>query len=206
MGTKFDTLRMLHIADSAFPSGSFAFSQGLEASVLMHQERGAFNLASWIECQIRHRWACFERLILLQGYQCADDIDKIMALDAACEANSLVEELRTGSRRNGRALLTSYQRIGLSVAADYLALVKARKAHGHLPVVQALLWCRDGVAFEEAELISAYQGLMGLIGAALRLNLIGAIEAQGVIRKLLPKLAEIIAHPIDNEFGFYLWT
>jgi len=206
MSTKFDILRMLHIADSAFPSGSFAFSQGLEACVLMHQDTAlsgsVFALENWIESQLRHRWACCERVILRQGYLCEGDLKQIMALDALVEANSCVEALRSGSRRQGRALLTSYHHIGVSAATHYLDLVKAKQTHGHLPVVQAFIWWQDGIKWQEAELISAYQALMGLVSAALRLNLMGAIAAQALIRRLLVVVEEVLAQEIDESFGF----
>jgi len=62
--------------------------------------------------------------------------------------------------------------MGSGIATAYLGLVKGKKAYGHLPVVQALLWQNDGIIWEEAELVSAYQSLMGLVSAALRLNLV----------------------------------
>jgi len=53
----------------------------------------AFDLGIWIEGQLRHRWACCERVILRQGYLCQANQVEVIALDGLVEASSCVEVL-----------------------------------------------------------------------------------------------------------------
>lgn len=60
-------LRALHFADSAFPSGGFAFSWGLE-TLLAEGRADGRNLRGWIAAELRGRWHQFDRVALAGGF------------------------------------------------------------------------------------------------------------------------------------------
>ena len=47
---------------------------------------------------------------------------------------------RSGSKRNGNALLAAHIRLGTRGAAELRAQIETGKLHGHLPIVQGFVW------------------------------------------------------------------
>ncbi|PSJ65183.1 urease accessory protein UreF [Kumtagia ephedrae] len=189
----------LQHGDSQFPSGGFAFSQGLEASSQLAERLGAFDFAGFMRAQIRHRWAEADRVALVRAHRLRGDLARLAALDREVEASTLVEGLRAGSRRNGAALLTTHARIGTPGAAAYRAMLRDGAAPGHLAVVQGLLWQALGLDEATAVAISGYQAAASLATAAVRLGLVGAIEAQAELARMLPLIETGSAAPVADD-------
>lgn len=192
-------LLALQHADSQFPSGGFAFSQGLEAASQLVSRLGAFSFVGFLEAQIRHRWAEADRVALVRAHRCGGNVDALARLDAEVEASTLAEGLRAGARRNGLALLTTHTRIGTAGADTYRAMIRDGTAFGHLPVVQGMLWQSLGLDEKTAIAISGYQAAASLATAAIRLGLIGAIEAQRHVADMLPVIEAVAAMPISED-------
>lgn len=183
-------LTALQQADSAFPSGSFAFSNGIEGLLALEPELTDKALRSAIAAAIRHRWASADRVALVHAYRAGDDLSAIARVDEALEAATLAEPLRIGSSRNGAALLAAHVRLGTRSARDLRAVLRAARSPGHLPVVQGFLWHKLGLAEQEAVAVSGYTSAAGLISAAVRLGRIGAIEAQAILAAVLVAVSE----------------
>jgi len=183
-------LTAMQHADGQFPSGGFAFSQGLEAASQLAAHLGGFDFAEFLHVQIRHRWTGSDRVALIRAYRLRGDLAALSVLDSEVEASTLTEGLRTGSRRNGSALLTAHERIGTPRAGEYRNLVKAGSALGHLSVVQGLVWQALELDETAAVAISGYQAITSLTTAAVRLGLIGAIEAQRLIAGSMPLVVD----------------
>lgn len=186
-------------ADSQFPSGGFAFSQGLEAASQLADRLGGFDFAVFLTTQIRHRWAEADRVALIRAHRLGGDLAALAVLDAEVEASTFMEGLRSGSRRNGTALLTAHARLGTQGAAGYRAMVRAGSAHAHLPVVQGLLWQALELDEASAVAISGYQAATSLTTAAIRLGLIGAIEAQRLIAGVMPLIRVLGAADVADD-------
>jgi urease accessory protein len=189
----------LQHGDSQFPSGGFAFSQGLEASSQLAERLGAFDFAGFVQAQIRHRWAEADRVAMVRAHRLRGDLARLAALDHEVEASTLIEGLRAGSRRNGAALLTTHARIGTPGAAAYRAMLRDGAAPGHLAVVQGLLWQALGLDEATAVAISGYQAAASLATAAVRLGLVGAIEAQAELARMLPLIETGSAAPVADD-------
>lgn len=189
----------LQHADGQFPSGGFAFSQGLEASSSLAYQLGAFDFADFVEGQIRHRWADADRVALVRAHRLGGKLEALAELDQEVEASTFMEGLRSGSRRNGMALLTTHERIGTAGAAVYRALIRTGPACGHLAVVQGLVW--QALALDEATAvaISGYQMVASLATAAVRLGVIGAIDAQAVVATVLPNIDAVAIKPVADD-------
>lgn len=189
----------LQHADGQFPSGGFAFSQGLEASSQLADRLGPFEFAGFLEGQLRHRWAGADRVALVRAHRLGDDLARLAALDFEVEASTFMEGLRAGSRRNGTALLTTHGRIGTTGAGAYRALVREGRALGHLAVVQGLLWRALGLDEATAVAMGGYQAAASLATAAVRLGLVGAIEAQALLGQALPVIAAVSEAPVAAD-------
>lgn len=192
----------LQQGDTAFPSGSFAFSNGIEGLAAQEPGFGEAELARNVSAALDFRWAGTDRVALVLAHRTgADDavaLERLSAIDAAVEAASLSEPMRTGSRRNGASLLAAHARLGTPGAAALRAAVRTGTLFGHLATVQGALWRALGLSEERAASVAGYAFASGLTSAAVRLGLVGAIEAQRVLSGALPRIARILEHPVDD--------
>jgi urease accessory protein len=188
----------LQQADSAFPSGSFAFSNGIEGLAALPDGLGGPELGHAVEVILRHRWAGSDRVALVLAHRAEGDLARLARIDAAVEAACLAEPMRTGSRRNGGALLAAHTRIGTPGAEDLRRAVRDGPLLGHLAVMQGALWRSLGLDETTVTEIAGYQCAAALVTAAVRLGRVGAIEAQRILSALMPVLAEIAARPVQG--------
>ncbi|MBI6576827.1 urease accessory UreF family protein [Pseudomonas viridiflava] len=209
-------------ADSFFPTGAVAWSWGLETLKAdghlgpiervpprrrqreTRPDRSA-EVCGFVEGQLRHRWNSFDRAFLVAAWQSADDLEYLMTLDAQVEALTMAEELRQGSRRVGQALLGVHVALGTPGAARYQQQVLAGETPGHLPVLQGLIWKQLGMQLEHCQLAAAHGLCTGLVSAAVRLGVMGHIDAQRVLTAIQPLITQLLADAApepDNASGF----
>jgi urease accessory protein len=194
-------LAALWQSDAAFPSGGFAFSNGVEAAAATLPRFNRATLAELISVTLARRWATTERLAMLRAFHAAD-LARLNAIDAAYEAATLCEPLRLGSRRNGRAFLTAHRRLGSPGAADFEAEIAASRAFGHMAVAQGFIWRGLGLGQAEAVAASAYTTAAGMANAAVRLGALGALEAQGALSDALAEIERLAQAPFDLDEPF----
>ncbi len=182
-----DLLLMLQLGDSAYPSGAFGFSWGLEgAQAEGHVDRASFS--DWLSMEMLQRWARFDNPVLTEAWKrTGDDL-----LDWDCEVDLLfwAELLRRRSIEAGAAFLAAASRLDAVVARDLLLAADGARAHGHLPVVQGAVYAGMGLPLDHALATSAYAAAQGLASAAIRLGLISAFDGQRALNDLRPALAE----------------
>ncbi len=188
-------LAALQHGDSFFPSGSLAFSWGLETLRNDGLLRGAEDVEWFVLDQLRHRWATFNRPVLVAAHCVADDPESLVRIDRLVEAMSLAGEARDGSRRAGAALLSVHENLGTEGALAYHERVKARRAWGHLAVVQGLVWRGAGLDETAASAVSGHTLCVGLLGAALRLGSIGHLDSQRSLARLRNEIVKLSAVP-----------
>ena len=187
-------------SDPTFPSGGFAFSNGVEG-VAAEGGLDAAELGRVVRFTMRHRWATTDQVALVHSWRAGADFERVLAIDAEVEANALAEPLRSGSRRNGLALLATHMRLGSEVAVRLRAAVRDGRALGHLPVVQGQIWRELGLDEEGAVAASGYGCLLGLVSASVRLGKVGALGAQTVVASALPLLAELAGERVPEELA-----
>lgn len=196
----------LQHGDSFFPGGNVAFSWGLEMlrnDGLIGDEE---DVAAFVGEQLRYRWARLDRPALAASHRAADDREWVVAVDELVEAMSLAQGSREGSQRAGGALLTVHEKLETPGAGSYRRLVRAGRAPGHLAVVQGLVW--RGAGFDEptATAVSAHTACVGLLGAALRLGLIGHIGCQRILSDLRDEIATLVATAPPALADMGAWT
>jgi len=215
MSSLTSSLLALQQADSFFPGGAVAWSWGLETLVadgrlgaaagvpVPRRQRGvprdrSAQVSGFVQGQLRHRWAGFDRAFLSAAWHAAADPQTLCDLDAQVEALTLAEELREGSRRVGQSLLGVHVAMGTPGAEIYQRYVQAGEALGHLPVVQGLLWQRLGMDHDHCQLASAHGLCTGLVSAAVRLGVMGHLDAQRVLTDIQPLLLDLLAQPVPE--------
>jgi len=190
-----DVLKALQHGDSFFPAGTIAMSAGLETLVSDGAAQTADQIEGFLLGQLRGRWSTFDRPLLIAAHRSAGELERTAQIDALVEAQTLAAELRYGSLRSGGALLGVHVKLGTVNAAEYQAMVRQSLAPGHNIVIQGLVWQGTGISESTAEAMSAHTFCVGLVGAALRLGVIGHTDAQAVVAQAHSDVLELMATP-----------
>lgn len=188
-----ELLVALQMGDSAFPTGSFGYSWGLE-TLLADGLVTRATLPRFAEAELEGRWHRIDRIALAGGWRAAD-IAAVEAWDAVIDLHLWSEAQRRHSREAGAAALAAATRLGLTGASDLQGSVAAERMAGHFPVVTGALHRAAGLGLATALLLSAQGFLRGLLSVAVRLGKAGALEVQGVMARLVPSLTRLAVPP-----------
>ena len=192
-------LQAIWQADGAFPSGSFAFSYGIEGVVALRPELDQAALAELAATILRPRWLSCDRIALVKAFRAAGDLDVIADIDRRVEASTFGSTMRDGSRRHGGSFLASHARLGDETALRLRAAVRSGICLGHIAVMQGALWQAMGLGETLAQLASAYGVASGITTAVVRLGAIGALEGQKILRGCLPLIETLVAEPVPED-------
>ncbi len=192
-------LQAIWQADGGFPSGSFAFSYGVEGVIAMRETIDAATLCDLTETILRQRWAGFDQVALVQAFRAEGDIHAIACLDHAVEAAMFGDSMRDGSRRNGSAFLAAHERIGTPAATHCRNAVRSQMTPGHIAVMQGVVWHSLGMDERQVRIVSGYTVASGAIAASVRLNAIGALDGQRALQAMLPLIDDLSARPVARN-------
>jgi urease accessory protein len=191
-------LALLHYGDSAYPAGGFAFSWGVEGLSLDGYLNDRKELDDLVADHLTLRWNGMDRILLLRAYA-AIDVEAMREVDVLAEITTPLAEMRDGSRRAGRALLGVASRHGGRLSFAYRAAFSDDKRLGHLPVAQAISYRDAGLGVEAGQMLSAWSLVTGLISAAVRLGVVGHVEAQKSLGEARCVIADLLARPADPD-------
>lgn len=204
MVSEFETgLASLQYSDSFFPSGAVSFSYGLEALVNDRRVEDEQGVQAFLLEQLLYRWATLDRKILIDVCSANDNLDQVAELDALLHALTLPRELREGSLKAGRALMSVAVQLGHPIASAYADRVRREEAYGHLTVIQALVWSDAQMAPEQCQTAGVHSLCLGILGAAVRLGVIGHISAQKILHALRGQLTAMLASQVVEEVYAY---
>ena len=165
------------LADSAFPTGGFAHSSGLEAAWQHGEVRNRSELKEWLAASLR-QIACAVLPLVNVGHS---EPERLEELDQICDAFTSNHVANRASRSQGKALLAAAERV--------FARPARRVSFGHLAPAFGVVMRDLGLAREEALRLFVFLHLRGVIGSAVRLNIVGPMEGQTIQHQLV-ELAE----------------
>jgi urease accessory protein len=188
-------LAALQHADTFFPSGSMAFSWGLEGLLRDRLVTNATTLEAFVESQALTRWATFDQGIVCASWDAFEARGAWREADAYAEAMTLPLSLRTGSLRLGRTLSDVHARLGSPTASELRQDIANGLSPGHLAAVQGVLWRSFGIGKFEARAMSAHTTCTGAVSAAVRLGIVGHLDAQRILSRLRQPIADVLDRP-----------
>jgi len=191
MSTIAQQLALMQLSDSFFPSGSFTLSHGLESLVQDGQLRDPEDLPIFLRLLLRNKVGTADVVALIHAYRgsAIADLEAVRQADALLFAQTLIEKTRETQRKSGRALLM----VASSTWQDsQLETLNRDAANGEFhclhPVVFAVVGRVAGLSERDTVLAFLHSFVTGLVGAAIRLSVIGHLQAQKVLLQLAPDI------------------
>ena len=190
-------LATLQLADSAFPTGAYTLSGGLETLV----EEGIVDdpsaVAGCVRAMLLGRAARGDLAALVAAHRSASlappDLEAILEIDRRLEATKLAAEERLGSCRVGRRLATEAARLIDSPVSDaFLQAIERGTTPGTAAVAFGVASAALAIPERQAALAAAHGHVLGLLGAAVRLGQIGHGDQQRLLRDARETIAEAV--------------
>ena len=171
------------IVDSAFPTGVFAHSWGLE-SAWQHGEVDTLDaLREFVEAAIVQSGHAVLPLVnaafRTPGH--------LAALDMVADAFLTNAVSNRASRVQGRTLLATAERVWPSAALAALK-TRAHSTHAHVAPLSGATFRLLGLDLDTVQRIMLYSTARGVLAAAVRLGVVGSYEAQRIQSACVPCL------------------
>ncbi len=177
------------LSDSAFPTGGFAHSTGLEAAWQHGEVKNRGELGSFVETSLRQ----LGRAALPFVMAAHNEPERLEEFDSLCDAFTTNHVANRASRAQGKAFLSAVQRV-------FLKTENANMETGKMPVLRFCHFaCVFGGALRLLEVSQETTGrlfffnhLRGILAAAVRLNIVGPMEAQALQHQLFATAEEVL--------------
>jgi urease accessory protein len=186
-------LSTLQLGDTAFPSGRYTLSHGLEE--LMHTgyllaPSDPIRLVGLLVDVLRHGVAPSDGAALACAHEALnreDMLEYALRVDNRLTSVKLAREGREASARTGRALLaTATEAFGDASVLGYGALVRSGSAPGNHSVILGLVSAALGVRRERAVAGDLFSFCMSWSAAAVRLGITDHRTAQVLLHRVKP--------------------
>ena len=201
-------LSALQLADSAFPSGRYTLSYGLEAVAadgrFQEGDVAAF-LSHLLGDSIRFAVAPSDGVALACAHRAVGpdgtlDCDQVLRADHRLTAVKLAKEGRDASIRTGRALLaTSLAFNGAPAVRSWAERVRDRRTPGNHAIVLGLVTATIGVPRLTAVTGELYSFSSSWAAAAVRLGLVDHRGAQRLLHHVRPTSAAAARAAVEGD-------
>ena len=184
------------LSDSAFPSGGFAHSNGLEATLNWGEIRNRLDFIDFTKVALSQTGRnCLP--LVLAAHQETLAFEEIDELADAMLTNHVANR---ASRRLGRSLVVSTNR---AFRNDHLQILyqtlTTNSSPSHLAPSFGAVCVSLGVDKHKTARLFLFTTLRDLISSAVRLNIVGPIEGQSIQRFLSQLMEDIVQRSI--QFG-----
>ncbi len=193
----------LQLTDSAFPSGFYTLSHGLEGFA----QAGAVDAGSLpllLADLLRHSVGPGDATALALAHRAttAGDPARVAEIDEYLHATKLSREARLAATRTGRQLLDLAQEVfDRPEITDYHRTVTERAAPGTQAVVAGVIYAATAVPVRHAVAADLFAFCASFAGAALRLRLTDHRRAQTLLRGAAPVIEETVELAVRRELA-----
>lgn len=188
-------MRLLQFTDSAFPVGTFSFSNGLETAVHEKIVSDAASLEDYTRT-VALQAACSDAVVALHAFRAANEkrYDNVVDADRRLVLFKMNEESRLMLCRMGKKLAElGFHLFDEPILERWLNDIRKEETPGTYPVAQALVFSLAGLAEEELFCSHQYGVINMVLNAALRCVKVSHFDTQHILFRLsclMPRLYE----------------
>lgn len=186
-------MRLLQFTDSAFPVGTFSFSNGLETAAHQGIVTNAMTLEAYAKA-IALQAAYSDGVVALHAFRAAseDNYEKLLDTDHQLILFKMNEEARQMLRRMGKKLAElSTHLFENALLRRWLADIGSEKAPGTYPVAQGLVFAIAGLSEENLFCSHQYGVINMVLSAALRCVKVSHYDTQRILFRLSEASQEV---------------
>ena len=193
--------RLLHLVDSALPTGSFAYSYGLESSITFGLVNTPFALRNYLYSYLQQAGSA-ELPFIHSTFQLTEKSSEFQTVAEEYDAQLLVPGLYKASAVQGRnwlkLLATFYPKAELETITQWF---KTQEIPPHFTLVFTLALQRVGFVLKELQAMYLHLLLRDQLSAAIRLGLLGPLEGHQLQHDFYAVFEHILAAQAGKEFG-----
>ncbi|CAN5600152.1 urease accessory protein UreF [soil metagenome] len=199
-------LSLLQVSDTAFPTGAFAHSMGLEAFYDAGELKEAGDLRWFAELSL-NSMATSDCVALRAAYG-ADSIKELTRIDKLLTATKLTRELRKAGAATGRRFLASVEAMGVGddLLSGFGASVKDGRSPGNLAVGFGVAAPALDAELSDVLYAYLYSTVASLVAAGQKLIPLGGSTAQRVLYGLQVEISGAVSISknlqVDGMYAF----
>jgi urease accessory protein len=176
------------IVDSAFPTGLFAHSWGLESAWQHGEVESVEALREFVDACIRQT-AHGVLPFVNDGHRSPERLELLDDLSDAFLSNAVANR---ASRIQGRTLMGTLSRVCPSASLSALK-VRADRTRAHIAPLSGAAFHAVGLPLQTVQEATLYATARGVLSAAVRLGIVGPFEAQ--------RMQSSCAVPLDDALS-----
>lgn len=201
-------LTLMQLSDSFFPSGSYTLSHGLESFVQHQQIHKATDLLSFLQILLHNKIGTCDLVALIHSYNgsAANNLTQVRQADRQLFVQTAIAINRQTQRQSGRALLmvarSTWQAEQLEILAQDNVTHNFHCLH---PVVFGVVGNIAGLNQTDTALAFLHGLVTGLLGAAIRLGIVGHLQAQQISLKLTADIETVLLIALSMDLN-QMWS
>ena len=193
--------RLLHLVDSAIPTGSFAYSYGLESSITFGLVNTPFALRNYLYSYLQQAGSA-ELPFINSTFRLTEKSPEFQFVAEEYDAQLLVPNLYKASAVQGRnwlkLLATFYPEAELESVTQWFA---RQQIPPHFTLVFTLALQRVGFALHELQAMYLHILLRDQLSAAIRLGFLGPLDGHQLQHDFYTVFEHLLAGQEGKQFG-----
>ncbi|UOQ99178.1 hypothetical protein MUN81_06700 [Hymenobacter sp. 5317J-9] len=192
--------RLLHLVDSAIPTGSFAYSYGLESSITFGLVNTPFALRNYLYSYLQQAGSA-ELPFINSTFHFTEKSPEFQGVAEECDAQLLVPGLYKASAVQGRnwlkLLATFYPEAALETITQWFT---SQNIPPHFTLVFTLALQRVGFELEEVKAMYLHMLLRDQLSAAIRLGFLGPLEGHQLQHDFYAVFEHVLAAQVGKGY------
>ncbi len=191
-----NTLGLMQLSDSFFPTGSYTMSHGLE---ILHRKKIITNsdqISELILTMLSNQVGPADCVALSNAYDHiqSGNLSGLVEIDWKIHTMRLVQESREASARAGGQLTKCILAINNDdTVKKFHEQILDKKTPGTYPVCLALAAHCFGISKNNACLVLVYGFAVAVLGAALRLGIIQHTQSQKILAQIRQEMSDVVS-------------